>query len=651
MLKSNDTVVEHENFIAEAPAKGVATEAMGLENSGALVKRIYEGASPYAFVREFIQNSIDAGATRIEIGPDFTAVKTAIEMGQTPAYKLRFTDNGEGIQRNKMKTLLNKLSSSGRNMDADGNFGIGAKVAALPWNPYGIVFMSWTKDDNGMVRLFRRNDGNYGLFRFNESDDSGDNFTDLTVPPEDYQESWQKPSGTTVVLLGKTAEQDTIFGPDTDETGLWGIYRIVEDRYFTFPENTKVSVCVLKTQQRDKWPKSKKAADFHQAHGAKYYLDKYSKDSGTVKVSGAKIHWWWHPETKSAGTQTQSYISPLGYVGALYDHELYDVVRKSGTSHKKKFSYPHSLVAMYAKFGLFLEEVWNNVTIVVEPDKYSDKNPDGVSPDLSRHRLRMPGGQPLPWDSWGRAFVENMPDVIADALEEATGDEDEFDPRELEKRLREYIDLMEIGGGRAASDDDGVPRRRKAKGSSSSGGGDGGSSGGDGKQRPTKYNVPNVSWVKPKATASFEDSDLFQGKAVHYQPNLNTLLFNEEFPLWKTMQERWVSKYGVKSSAVAKRVQSGIRQVYQTAVISRIVHVRKFRGHPDWGSFSIEKALSNESLTVSILGIHDADKILGGYLRGTIRMKRGDVNANLALDQDGDLPEPIVSGKKRLTLE
>ena len=625
MLKDSDKTTEHENYIWEPPTRGVETEAMGLENSGSLVKRIFEGASPFAFVREFIQNSIDAGATRIEIGPDFTAVKTATEMGLSPAYKLMFSDNGEGIQRNKMKKLLNKLSSSGRNMDADGNFGIGAKVAALPWNPYGIVFMSWAEDSEGMVRLFRRHDGNYGLFRYNEGDDEGDNFTDLTLPPDDYRENWQKPTGTSVVLLGNSAEEDTIFGPKSDEAGLWGIYRVVEDRYFSFPENTKVSVCVFKTQQRDKWPKNRKQADYHQAHGGRWYLDKYSKDSGTIKAPGAKIHWWWHPDTKAVGTQ--NYTSPLGYVGALYNHELYDVVRKANMSGKKKAMYPHALVAMYAKFGLFLEEVWNNVTIVVEPDRYNEATKTGVAPDLSRGRLRMPNGEALPWDAWGKAFCEHMPKVIADAIEAASPD-DEFDQKDFNKKFKEYFDLMELTSEkeRRRAADDGVPRRRAAK--KRKGAGASPKGGDDGDFKPTRYNIPAIQWVRPKDTASNTDADLFQGKAVHYEPSANALLFNEEFPLWQKMIERWTSQYQVKSGSVAKRVKEGVRYVYQAAVVTRIVHLRKFRGHPNWSAADIERAMSNESLTVSVLGIHDADRIINGYLKGTIRMKRGDKSAD-----------------------
>ncbi len=616
MLK-NDVVFEHENYIAEPLTKGVTTEAMGLVNSGALVKRIYEGASPFAFVREFIQNSLDAGATRVEVGPDFVGVKTAIEMGNDPVYKLSFADNGEGIKRSKMKGLLNNLSSSDRSMEANGNFGIGAKVAALPWNPYGINFMSWTKDGEAMVRLFRRHDGNYGLFRFNENDDTGDNFNDLTDPPKAYQDSWQKPSGTTVVLLGRDAESDTLFGPADQEAGLFGLMHVINDRYFVFPEDAKVSVCVFENSAKSKWPKTKAEARkyYRQAQGSKWFLDKHSKESGVVKGEGVKVHWWWHPDAKSTGFD--SYTSQLGYVGALYDGELYDTYRR--TKVGKRRTYPYSLVAMYAKFGLFFEDVWNNVTLVVEPDIFSDKRPNGVIPDLSRGHLKSAAGEPMPWDQWGQLFAANLPPVIADAIDKAS--EGTGSTINLDAKLKEYFDRMDIYSGldKTVGGASGggciVPRRKKVGTVVNKSPNDNA-----GEFRPTKYHVPARQWVKSSKLA--KDQDLFVGKAVFYSEGNNTVLFNEDFPLWKQMADHWVSKYPGGVAGLAAKVREAVRYVYESAVVSRIVHIRQFKGRPDWNAQSIEKSLSNESLTMVVLGLQDADTRLGNYLKGTIRMRR-----------------------------
>ncbi len=608
--------MEYSNFISEAPTKGVATETMGLVNSGALVKRIYEGASPFAFVREFIQNALDANATRIEIGPDFVGLKTALDMGEPPVYKLMFSDNGDGIPRSKMKTLLNNLSSSGRSMAADANFGIGAKVAALPWNPYGIVFMSWTDKEEGMVRLFRRSDGNYGLFRYDESDETLDRFVDLTTPPEAYRQNWQKASGTSVVLLGSDQNEDTIFGPPSQQAGIYALMQLVNDRYFKFPEGVEVWVTQFETVTKSKWPKNKSEAKRLKANGSFHFLDKYSDDCGTVKIDGAKIHWWWHSNWSNDSTNANPVVSNPGYVGTLYNNELYDVVRRQKYSREKSKS-NLGLLAMYAKFGILWQEVWKNVTILVEPDQYSDKHPEGVMPDLARGRLKMANGDDLPWDEWGKAFADKMPEVIVNALDKAAdGNVVEIN---IEAKMKEFFMRMDMYTGlddHAPKNRGPVPKRRKARGSS----GDSDDKSADDKVKPTKYNLPAIEWVKPKTLNTTDD--LFNGKAVFYSEANNSLMFNEDFPLWKCMVEHWVSQYPKSIPGLSSKVRDAVRYVYSTAVVSRVVHVRRLRGHRDWGSGAVSVALSNESLTMAVLGIQDADVRIANHLKGTVRTKR-----------------------------
>jgi hypothetical protein len=614
------SVMEDDNFIMDEPVKGVSTEPMGLVNSGALVKRIYESAPPFAFVREFIKNSLQAGATRIEIGPDFVGVKTSTKMSGKPVYKLMFADNGEGIPRHRMKTLLNNLSSSGRSMAADGNFGIGAKVAALPWNPFGISFMSWShdsgKETEGMVRLFRRPDGNFGLHRFNESDGDEDNFVDLSYPPDDYREPWQKPTGTSVVLLGSTPEEDTVFGPPEEDAGLYALIHVVNDRFFDIPDGVNISVCVFDNNQKAKWPKSRIEGKkfYRKANGSRYFLDKYSRKSGTIQSQGAKIHWWWHPGVNSKGFD--SYTSPLGYIGALYDGELYNAVRK--TTAKKKNAYNYALVALYAKFGLFFEEVWNHVTIVVEPDHYSADKPNGVFPDLARGQLRVANGDALPWDDWGKTFINNMPDPIKDAVDAASeGTENSFN---LENSLKEYFDMMDIysisepGGSRSGGSS--IPKRKAAKSQRHKT-----IEMDNGEYKPTKYNSPVIQWVNRDSVA--KGVDFFQGKAAHYEEGANTLLVNKDFPLWKVMTDRWTVRYPA-APGVASKVREAVKYAYEAALVLRVVHIRKLRGKPDWNATSIDKALSNESLTLAVLGYREADSVVANRLKGTLRLKRLD---------------------------
>lgn len=628
---SSKTITAHENFIYEAPTKNVATEAMGLHHSGSLVKRISEGASPFAAVRELTENAIQAGATRIDIGPDWVGVKTAMDMKRPAAYKLMFSDNGEGIARGKMKLLLNNLAATTRSLGSDGNFGIGAKVSALPWNPYGMIFQSWTKDGNeGMVRLFKRSDADYALFRWNESDDDGEKFVDLTSPPSAYRKQWQKTSGTNVILCGRSDDDDTVLGPEEHNAGNYVLLHILNDRYYQFPDNVKVNVFVPPTSNKAKWPKTEQDARanscYRQVKGAKHFLDQYAAASGTIKANGAKLHWWWHPDVKSSSFN--AYASVLGYVGVLYNNELYNVSRPIKGQHLQ-------LISLFAKFGMFFDEVYKNVTILVEPNKATEANP-GVAPDLSRGQLRMVNGNQLPWDDWGKSFCDNMPQVLQDAIDKAgDGTESTFDHS---AKLKEFFDRMDIYGSSSSGssnsvDSSSIPRRRPSRSTPAN------ASDNNSGNRPTKYNVPAINWVRPSDLS--DDVDLFQGKAVHYQESANTILFNADFPLWNQVIDHWTSKYpaGGSGASLRKKVQATVRQVYEATVIVRIVHVRRFRGRPDWSTAAIDRALSNEALTVAVLGLQDADTHISGSLKGAIKMRRNDNKTHGHGQADNDEPK------------
>ena len=56
--------------------------------------------------------------------------------------KLSVTDTGTGMTAVQLRQYINQLASSGREQSADGNFGIGAKIAAGSRNPNGLEYRS-----------------------------------------------------------------------------------------------------------------------------------------------------------------------------------------------------------------------------------------------------------------------------------------------------------------------------------------------------------------------------------------------------------------------------------------------------------------------------------------------------------------------------
>jgi len=77
--------------------------------------------------------------------------------------KLSVTDTGTGMTAEQLHRYINQLASSGREQSADGNFGVGAKVAAGSRNPHGLEYRSWHRGHGSLVCFKRHPDGRWGL--------------------------------------------------------------------------------------------------------------------------------------------------------------------------------------------------------------------------------------------------------------------------------------------------------------------------------------------------------------------------------------------------------------------------------------------------------------------------------------------------------
>jgi HSP90 family molecular chaperone len=114
---------------------------MGVANMTFLINRLGEDCSPLQYVRELTQNGIEAikqlgmdavGEVIWDVDWNYFDLSEGV-------YKLCCIDTGAGMTGPEMVEFINKLSSSIHKQSADGNFGVGAKVAAAPRNPHGLA--------------------------------------------------------------------------------------------------------------------------------------------------------------------------------------------------------------------------------------------------------------------------------------------------------------------------------------------------------------------------------------------------------------------------------------------------------------------------------------------------------------------------------
>src|SRR5688572_24728841 len=116
------------------------TLPMSVANMTFLVNKLGDDCAPLQFIRELTQNAIDAcnynpdKAGRVIWDVDWNYY----QLGSV--FKLACIDTGIGMTGPEMVQYINQLSSSIHEQDLNGNLGVGAKIAAAPRNPHGLVY-------------------------------------------------------------------------------------------------------------------------------------------------------------------------------------------------------------------------------------------------------------------------------------------------------------------------------------------------------------------------------------------------------------------------------------------------------------------------------------------------------------------------------
>ena len=182
-------------------------------------------------------------------------------------YRRLIADNGKGMSADDLMKYLNRLEPAEKSSEPGmRNFGIGAKTSLLPWNPRGVVVVSWQDGEGCMVGL-ERNESGIWHASFRGSGSRWRNRTDRPSPNPDtiqrldidfaaLKPDWISEHGTILVLLGNQLNQDTFCGdPGRDEDGGRQLARNLNGRFWDL-SNIKVSMVEMKTMtDKSKWPK------------------------------------------------------------------------------------------------------------------------------------------------------------------------------------------------------------------------------------------------------------------------------------------------------------------------------------------------------------------------------------------------------------
>lgn len=586
-----------------SPVDPRETLPMSVENMTFMLDRLHLDCSPLQYVRELTQNGIEAiqalTPSRGEIIWDVDWNTFAL----AHTYKLAVIDTGVGMTGAEMVRYINSLSSSIHAQSMEANFGVGAKIAAVPRNHAGIIYLSWKDGQGYMIHIWRDPaTGVYGLRRFERPDGSAEYWTAVedAVKPEQVGKH-----GTMVILLGNDDEENTMQAPSGAAMPSRWILRYLNSRYFRFPKGITVKA-------REGWelPKGDSHNFLRTVTGMKTWLDKNCTDHGTQHLSGGDAHWWILND--KLDLDAGHYVSG-GHVAALYQDELYDL--QTGRAG----------VARLQAFGIIFGH--QRVAIYIEP-----RNGVGnrVVSNTARTTLLM-NDEPLPWAEWAVEFRNALPEPIKRLVEELSATSSGSDHRQsIRERLKQIMDLFKLTryrpakagtatlddqpglGGAPAADQDETKASVNPRKPGAGGGGRAGdiyalfqaTIGDPAQQLRTPVPEPAVKWISVK-DGTRTPPDL-EDRAAKYLPGENLLMINADFRVFSDMIERWAQKYSHAPGARSV-IEQVVQEWFEQQLMEAIMGSFALKGSPQWTMQELEKLWNEEALTAAVLPRYHVD--------------------------------------------
>jgi hypothetical protein len=602
------------------------------------VNRMFEACGTYQWAREFLKNSLEAQATKVEFGIEWQAVE------KKGAYRRTVIDDGTGMDREELLTFFSTLGAGARKIGGiHENFGVGAKIASLPWNPEGVVVVSYKNGHAAMIWIVLNPDsGDYELVEFETGGEKTCVVEPQTVEDVDWaaiRPSWLTDHGTIVVLLGSEEYPDTVLGnPHAGEKDTKGLSVYLNSRFWDLSQ-VEIKVVELRSEKKSQWPQSAGEKDDsrrpnnRQIFGARYYLTDLKSSSGRLGASdillldGERVAAEWYL-WEGQRPAVHGYAREIGYLAVRYKGELFHL-----TSSKVHFRW----------FGVIESKVQRNLTVLIEPQLYQATNGRwGVHPDQSRNRLIFTGngekGVELPLSDWGLEFAERLPNAILDAIRKARGEgsgsiqDEDYRKRLQDKfgdrwRIKMFVHARKNGqtqdatsiGEQIETIDNIVPqgegsRRKRSKivkilGRQATPGGSE-----QGIERDVPVDVPRFR---------FANADEFE-KPFHlamwapHDPDGPTVVVNVDSPVLQEIVEYHQAQY---PEVYAEEVATTVRQVFGEVAACKIAHSQKLAKRVTEEELDRDYR-SEAALTVGLMGLLAEESVISQRL-GRLGKKKG----------------------------
>ena len=595
---------------------------IGISNAAFMLDKLSAECGPLQQYRELTMNGIQAVQAVGSVGEVRWDVYWPL-LEQTGVYKLCCIDTGVGMTGPEMLEYINNLSSSVHEQGEDGNFGVGAKIAAMTRNHDGLLYLSWKDGKGEMVQLWRDPETNeYGAKQFELADGS---FGHYAPAPDELKPRDPKSGadligehGTCAILLGNDADEDTTLCPDpvfADASNTRWLTKYLNTRFADVPAGITVQAREsMHSGNLDNVVSGK-------VKGQRAFLNANCSDRGAVTVDGAHVHWFILPDSPNfAKTQSPRFHASM-HTAILYQGELYDI------AHKRKAS------SLLNTFGIIFGT--GRVVLYIEPIGEATSN-------LARTDIII-DGQDLPLADWGVQFAAKMPVELAELQEKASGAGDSKDRQEaMRKRLQAISSFFHLSRYRAnargadnlerepGAEPSMPPRRERERVETTTTTQTGRTErkprnprelfekiarqGQAAQQIEMDAAIPNIEWVSSELDDYADrNPDDLQDRAARYIREQNLVLANADFRVFGDMIRHYVGIYGD---------QPGFEQVVREAVeiwmaqslAETVMGVLSLANSQQWSERDIAGALSEEALTGAVMQRYHVDSAVRRHL-------------------------------------
>lgn len=550
-------------------------------------------------LRELIMNSIEASSKSPKNKK--INIRKVLWKGST---KLSIWNTGPGMSFTELRDACDIASSIGKENSLDENFGMGAKVASLKANKFGMRFRSCKDGKVAEVVMGQETDPHTRKKFYTRFDYEGNTGTpypdvlDVTNLCEDEKinlnEDW-----TEVVLYGNKEKQNTVKNPfdNNPEVPLRWIANALYQRFFKLPEGVSI---VLEDGTNSKGG-NRTFEPFHERiiRMSKEYSENIRQETVTLE-DGIKIHYYFDNDDKSSGGHKFSYkgnvASDISFGGVAYKNEIYGVKRAAGW------------YVVGPKLGIPFGQRF--ITVIVEIPQDTNVIPDGY-----RESIRWNDHQKehVELEDYGGIVRENIPAWLKEKIEKfspqrKTSEDIQNHLRELLKNLNVLTKtLLTSRDGKPSSTDDGGNkikhvregvRKKLEKNTRPPNRPLSEIQGRDKTKNQDGLQVPNFTMIRTEEQLK-DHPDLID-RAAKYETDTNVIFINMLYDSIKMMRISLKKQFASRGTEeeIDNEIEKVLDDSFQIKIGSAVVFALAKKDRTDWDYDEAEKAWSTETLSI-----------------------------------------------------